>query len=75
VPDGGATVEALRALVGFDTTSRLSNLPVVHWLAERLEGAGAKLRLTHDNDGQKANLLAVFGPDRLGGVVLSVNRR
>jgi len=71
VPDGGATVEALRALVGFDTTSRQSNLPAVHWLAERLEDAGACLRLTHDDAGQKANLLAVFGPDRPSGVVLS----
>lgn len=64
-------VDALRTLVGFDTVSDRSNLPAVHWLAERLEDAGGRLRLTHDETGAKANLLAVFGPDRPGGVVLS----
>lgn len=66
-----ATTEALAALVAFDTVSHRSNLLAVHWLADRFESAGARLRLTHDGAGQKANLLAIFGPDRDGGVVLS----
>jgi acetylornithine deacetylase len=66
-----ATIDALRALVGFDTTSRQSNLAAVNWICERLHAAGARIRLTHDDTGAKANILAVFGPECEGGIVLS----
>jgi len=66
-----STVAGLRTLVAFDTVSHRSNLPAVHWLAERFESAGARLRLTYDDAGGKANLLAIFGPEREGGLVLS----
>ena len=67
----GATWAILSRLIAFDTTSRNSNLPLIDWAAERLEAAGGRLRLTYDGDRSKANLLASFGPDVPGGVVLS----
>ena len=65
------TVEILRRLVAFDTTSRRSNLDLVNWVADYLDGAGARVRLTSDASGEKANILATIGPDEAGGIVLS----
>jgi len=66
-----ATVALLKELVGFDTTSSRSNLALVERVADRLEGCGARVRLSHDDDRRKANILASFGPRGPGGVVLS----
>ncbi|MCV9939426.1 acetylornithine deacetylase [Boseaceae bacterium BT-24-1] len=65
------TAGILRRLVAFDTTSRCSNLDLVHWAADYLESAGARVRLTSDTSGFKANILATIGPDAPGGIVLS----
>lgn len=65
------TVEMLRVLVGFETTSRNSNLGLIDWVADFLQGQGARLRFTRNDDGTKANLLASLGPDRADGIVLS----
>ena len=65
------TVELLRVLVGFDTTSHRSNLDLVHWVAAYLEDHGVEVRLIHSDDGAKANLLATIGPAVAGGIVLS----
>lgn len=58
-------------LVGFDTTSRNSNLPLIDHIADYLSGHGASIRLIPSADGTKANLFATIGPDIPGGVVLS----
>lgn len=65
------TIGILRRLVAFDTTSRNSNLAMIGWIADRLGPLGARLRLTHDDRRIKANLLASFGPNRAGGVLVS----
>ncbi|CAN7251817.1 acetylornithine deacetylase [Bosea sp. LjRoot237] len=65
------TTGILRRLVAFDTTSRRSNLDLVHWAADYLEHAGARVRLTSDVSGEKANILATIGRDEPGGIVLS----
>jgi acetylornithine deacetylase len=64
-------IEMLRRLVAFDTTSRNSNLELIGFVADYLEGHGVESSLSHDDDGRKANLFATLGPDRPGGVVLS----
>ncbi|MGC1303310.1 MAG: acetylornithine deacetylase [Caulobacteraceae bacterium] len=64
------TVDHLSALIGFDTTSRNSNLALIDWAAERLEALGARLRHDYNSDRSKANLFATFGEGE-GGVVLS----
>lgn len=59
-------------LVSFDTTSRNSNLELIHYIESRLAAHGVSSRLTFDEGGAKANLFATLGPDvREGGVVLS----
>lgn len=66
-----AAVEMTKRLVGFDTTSRESNLNLIAFAQEVLEEAGARCRLTYDAARNKANLFASFGPELEGGIVLS----
>lgn len=65
------TVGILGDLVAFPTISADSNLDLIAYLGERLEGAGARVRVTRDPSGAKANIFATIGPDAGGGVVLS----
>ncbi len=70
----GATMTAtewLARLVGFDSTSAKSNLPLIEDVAGHLDDVGASVRLIHDESGGKANLFATIGPEREGGIVLS----
>ena len=69
--DARGTVDLLRTLVAFDTTPGQSNLPLVNHAAELLEPLGARLRFTFDDTRTKANLLASFGPEAEGGLLLS----
>jgi len=64
-------LETVKRLIGFDTTSRNSNLALIAYAQEVLEGAGARIRLTYDAGKSKANLFATLGPDGDGGCVLS----
>ncbi len=58
-------------LISFDTTSRNSNLHLIHWVRDYLAGHGVASILTHDAGGKKANLFATLGPEGDGGIVLS----
>ena len=66
-----SVVELTKRLIAFDTVSRNSNLELIVFVSELLANAGARLRLTHDEQGRKANLFATLGPERDGGYVLS----
>ena len=61
----------LRRLVGFDTTSRYSNLELIDWLRDYLAGLGVTSETVFSEDGAKANLYATIGPDDRPGVLLS----
>ncbi len=61
----------LETLVGFDTTSRLSNLALVEWVEAYLAGHGVASRRVPNPQGTKTNLMATVGPALTGGVVLS----
>lgn len=65
------TTEMLAALVGFDTTSRNSNLALVGYVTAYLDGLAVPYRISRDATGQKANLHAVIGPQVAGGIALS----
>ena len=65
-----ATVDCLRQLIGFDTTSRNSNLALIDWAEAHLSAHGARIRRDYNHDRTKANLFATFG-EGPGGVVLS----
>ncbi len=60
-------------LVGFDTVSRRSNLPLIHWVRDYLASHGIESRLVPSPDGEKANLFATIGPRVEGGVILSAH--
>jgi acetylornithine deacetylase len=66
-----AAIEILRTLVGFDTTSRGSNLALIEWVEAYLDRLGAPHRRVPNADGGKSNLIAALGPEADGGVVLS----
>lgn len=61
----------LQALIGFDTTSRDSNLRLIEYVEAFLDGQGVTSRRVANSDGSKANLYATIGPVVPGGVVLS----
>ncbi len=67
-----STREMLERLVGFDTTSRNSNLELIAFVETYLSAHGVSCRLIANEDDTKANLFATIGPaDRAGGIVLS----
>ena len=58
-------------LIGFNTVSRDSNLGLIEWVRDYLQGFGATTRLTHDATGKKANLFATLGDSKKPGLILS----
>jgi len=66
-----AAIAILRDLVGFNTTSRLSNLELIRYVEDYLADYGVQSTLVYDESGKKANLYATIGPDDKGGVMLS----
>ena len=65
------SVEMLRRLVAFDTTSRNSNLALIEYVQGFLRDHGVDSTLVPSEDGTKANLFATVGPMVRDGVVLS----
>ncbi|QRX81761.1 acetylornithine deacetylase [Glaciimonas sp. PAMC28666] len=64
------TIDCLKQLISFDTTSRNSNLALIDWTKSYLENLGASIRLDFNKERNKANLIATFG-EGPGGIVLS----
>ena len=65
------TFALIERLVGFDTTSRDSNLGLIEWARDYLKGYGIASRLTYDATGNKANLFATVQRGAGPGIVLS----
>ncbi len=65
------TIDILRTLIGFDTTSRNSNLELIHWAQAYLSERGVQSELQFDGSGEKANLWATIGPADTPGIMLS----
>jgi acetylornithine deacetylase len=63
--------EMLDRLVGFDTTSRNSNLALIEFVRDYLDGLGVGSDLVFDAAGTKASLFASIGPAERAGIVLS----
>ncbi|MFL6232283.1 MAG: acetylornithine deacetylase [Thermoanaerobaculia bacterium] len=66
--------ELLARLVGFDSTSRNSNLPIADFLCSYLDRPGIRIARNPSSDGTKANVIAWLGPEPEGdrmGLVLS----
>jgi acetylornithine deacetylase len=65
------TIEILQALVGFDTTSRNSNLSLIGWVENYLDRFGVGHERVFDATGAKANLWATIGSASAPGYILS----
>ena len=66
-----ASVEMIRRLIAFDTTSRDSNLVLIDYVRSYLASHGIVSELVYDADRRKANLFATIGPTDRPGLVLS----
>ena len=64
-------IEMIERLVSYDTTSRDSNLALIHFVRDYLASHGVDSTLIHDETGNKANLYATVGPRDVPGVALS----
>ena len=64
-------LEFARTLVGFNTVSANSNLPLIHCIRDELARLGVKSRLSYNADKTKANLFATLGEGKPAGLILS----
>jgi acetylornithine deacetylase len=64
-------LELMTKLISFPTVSRDTNLPLVDWVEEYLNGHGIMAHRYHHPDQPKAALFAHVGPEVEGAVVLS----
>ncbi|MER5390166.1 acetylornithine deacetylase [Saccharopolyspora sp. NPDC002686] len=68
------TLDWIARLIGVDTTSRDSNLPLIDVVADEIRAHGVEPTLIPNAEGTKANLLATFPAadgSTTGGIVLS----
>jgi acetylornithine deacetylase len=65
------SLQLIEQLIAFDTTSRNSNLDLIHFVRDHLHSLGVDCELVHDEDGGKANLYATLGPTDRPGYCLS----
>ncbi|MFC6338253.1 acetylornithine deacetylase [Pseudomonas sp. CCM 7891] len=63
--------DLLKTLVEFDTTSRESNLRLIEFVRDYLQGFGVVSELVYNDEHSKANLFATIGPADRPGIVLS----
>ena len=63
--------EMVTRLVGFDTTSRNSNLALIEFVRDYLDSNKVTSELVFAEDRNKANLYATIGPQDRGGIMLS----
>ena len=63
--------DLLKTLVAFDTTSRESNLHLIEFVRDYLEGFDVPCELVYNEQRSKANLFATIGPADRPGIVLS----
>ncbi len=65
------SIDILKSLVSFDTTSYRSNLELVEFIKQYLKSFKIESELIYDESKTKANLYATIGPKNNGGVILS----
>lgn len=65
------TKAILADLIAFQTISVDGNLEMIAYIANCLQGVGARVAIYHDETATKANIFATLGPEGDGGIVLS----
>ena len=69
--DAGAELAGLLSqLVAFPTESTTPNVDLIRWVADHIESSGGRATILAGAE-DRANLLASFGPERTGGLMLS----
>ena len=63
----------LERLLAFDTTSRLSNLPLADFVSDYLDRPAVRVEQMRSQDGAKANLIIRAGPEREDGEGLTLS--
>ncbi len=66
-----SSIDMIKRLVAFDTTSRNSNMALIDFVRNYLADFGVDSQLSFDDSGAKANLYATCGPVDRPGVALS----
>ena len=66
-----SSVDLIGRLIAFDTTSRDSNLALIAFVQDYLDGWGVGSELVYDRERRKANLYATLGPADKSGILLS----
>ncbi|MGA6134761.1 acetylornithine deacetylase [Acinetobacter dispersus] len=66
-----SSIDLLKQLVAFDTTSYKSNLALIQFVKDLLEPEGIRITLNFNTEQTKANLLASIGPQDQAGILLS----
>ena len=72
-PPGLSDAALLDRLVAFDTTSRLSNLPLADFVSDYLDRPAVRVEKMRSQDGAKANLIIRAGPEREDGEGLTLS--
>ena len=65
------TERLLGDLIAFPSISADSNMDLIGYVADYLDGHGARVMISEDETGTKANIFATLGPDADGGIILS----
>lgn len=65
------TLAMIERFLCFDTTSRGTNLPLIHFVRDFLADLGVESHITYDDTKTKANLFATLGPIDKPGYILS----
>src|SRR5699024_8008563 len=65
------TTDLLRKLVSFPMLGGESNLPIIHWIRDYLDGLGIEHHEVPDPEGIKTSLHCRIGPPVDGGIILS----
>lgn len=65
------TLDVLKQLINFDTTSVNSNLALMDYITKYLKKYNIDSALVYDKNEKKANLYATIGPQNKSGVMLS----
>src|SRR5262245_25937587 len=65
------SISHLRTLVGFNSVSNLSNIPIIDYIENFLRPLGFDCLRVPNADNTKCNFLARIGPEVAGGMVMS----
>jgi len=71
MPHLKTAIDLTERLIAIETVSSDSNLDAISFIEGYLIDLGAKIDISRDETGSKANIFATIGPDIDGGVVLS----